>query len=227
MNRHRIAGDKDDPAGFEVFVHPAQGALKASILNIPGYQGHIDGYNRKYVTLGNDLAQRGFEFIRMPNIKRPAGVAYTQGLLGDVRAVIEFFSRDVGGRHEPIYLMGFSAGGYAAAVIAAENPDVTKVLLMEPSLSPTLLEPLDEKPLRRFDGEAYVVIGDHDGVGLPVGRRYCDAFSGASRRELVVIPDCDHQFTGRTNGQIMAKAPLWAFDGDDTFPSPDGGLILY
>ena len=33
--------------------------------------------------------------------------------------------------------------------------------------------------------------------------------------------------TGETNGKIMSKAPLWAFAGDETFPSPEGGIELY
>jgi hypothetical protein len=41
------------------------------------------------------------------------------------------------------------------------------------------------------------------------------------------VPDCDHHFTGEVNGRILGKAYLWAFAGDDTFPSPDGGVLLY
>src|SRR3989344_1351842 len=55
---------------------------------------------------------------------------------------------------------------------------------------------------------------------------YLMGFSPPSRH-LVVLPNCDHQFRGRVNGQIMSKAPLWAFAGEATFPSPEGGTVLY
>lgn len=51
--------------------------------------------------------------------------------------------------------------------------------------------------------------------------------SDARKKALVVIPDCDHQFQGLVNGKIMSKAPFWAFADDESFPSPEGGTILY
>jgi dienelactone hydrolase len=228
MDRYKIVPNiLDDPNGFEVFAHQPTKRPKATIINIPGYRSDIDGYNHKYVKIGDDLATRGFQFVRMPNIERPPGRQYAKGLLGDLRAVVEFFSRDVGGRHEPLYLMGFSAGGFAAAVVGAENPNVEKILLMEPSASESLVGKLPRSALGRYEGEVYIVLGDHDGVGSSVGWLYHDSFAKASPRKLTVIDNCGHQFTGKTNGQIMAKAPLWAFAGDKTFPSPEGGLVLY
>jgi hypothetical protein len=38
--------------------------------------------------------------------------------------------------------------------------------------------------------------------------------------------ECDHGFTGVTNGKILSKAYMWAFGGDTSFPSPNGGLVL-
>lgn len=42
---------------FGVIVHPSPKA-RAIIVNVPGYRGDIDGYNRKYRTLGAHLAAR-------------------------------------------------------------------------------------------------------------------------------------------------------------------------
>jgi hypothetical protein len=70
-------------------------------------------------------------------------------------------------------------------------------------------------------------VGDHDAVGPEGGKKYERAFTNAAKKELVVISGCDHQFQGTRNGQIMAKAPLWAFAGDTSFPSPEGGVVLY
>lgn len=65
-----------------------------------------------------------------------------------------------------------------------------------------------------------------DEISKTFGRRIKLMLS-AKIRKLEVIPNCGHQFIGETNGKIMSKAPLWAFAGDTTFPSPDGGKRLY
>jgi hypothetical protein len=41
------------------------------------------------------------------------------------------------------------------------------------------------------------------------------------------VPNCDHGFSGEMNGRIFGKAYLWAFAGDGSFPSPEGGVHLY
>ncbi len=215
---------------FSIFVHPLQ-AARAIIINIPGYRGDINGYNNKYVALAEHLVEKGFAVVRMPNVERPPGLTYTRGLLADASAVVRKVyecSEDITGiPSAQIHLMGFSAGGYAAASVAGGFPSVTKVLLLEPSISPRLLMPFASHDLAAFTGEAYVVIGDHDGVGPEAGAAYCDGFVNASRKQLVTVKNCDHQFKGRTNGQIMANAPLWAFAGKVPFPSAKGGLVLY
>jgi alpha/beta superfamily hydrolase len=215
---------------LSVLVHPLQGA-RAIIINIPGYRGDVDGYNNKYVTLADYLVDKGFAVVRMPNVDRAPGLAYTRGLLHDVYAVIKWvkeYSQTLTGTDaNQIHLMGFSAGGYAAAMVAGEYPSVTKVLLMEPSISPTLLMPLSALALAKFTGEAYVVIGDHNGVGPEAGAAYCDRFVHAKCTQLVTIKNCDHQFTGERNGKILANAPLWAFAGKVPFPSTEGAPALY
>jgi dienelactone hydrolase len=219
-----------DEESFEVWVHPSFGA-RAIIINCPGYKGSIEGYKNKYVTLADHLAERGVgAVVRMPNIERSAGAAYREGLVGDVRAVIAWVTKVslalTGDARSDIYLMGFSAGGFAVASASAGFPQVKKLLLMEPTVNASLVGALGED-IGRFEGEAYIVVGDHEAVGLEAAHAYRRALSGASRVEIQMISGCDHQFRGRRNGQIMAKAPFWAFADDKTFPSPEGGVVLY
>jgi pimeloyl-ACP methyl ester carboxylesterase len=212
--------------GFDVFVHACpSGWRRGTIINIPGYGGDVSGYNNKHTVLADWLSHHyGLVTMRMPNVTRQGREEYTTGLLEDAQVAVNIALNTLG---LPLYLMGFSAGGYAAAVVGAKNHRVVeKLLLMEPSASESLLNPLPQDILAQFSGEVYIVLGDH-GVGRDVGELYYRSFSGASRRELVVIENCDHQFRGTRNGQIMAKAPLWAFMGDETFPSPEGGIVLY
>ena len=209
---------------FGIMVHPCANA-GAIIINCPGFRGHINGYNNKYVTLADFLVRQNVgAVVRMPNIERPRE-EYKHELLNDLRAVMDYallFAEEITGVPDPeVYLMGFSAGGYAVASVAAEYPQVTKILLMAPS------GPHGDS-LSKFKGEVYIAIGNQDTtVGTDSGGKYYELATSARTRQLVLINNCDHHFTGTVNGQIMAKAPLWAFAGDKTFPSPDGGIVLY
>ena len=213
-----------DSGHLGIVVHPCEHA-GAIIINCPGFRGHINGYNNKYVTLADFLVRQNVgAVVRMPNIERPQA-EYKHELLDDLRAVMDYallFAEEITGVPDPeIYLMGFSAGGYAVASVAAEYPQVTKILLMAPS------GPHGDS-LSKFSGDVYIAIGNNDTVvGSDSGGKYYELATGARTRQLVFINNCDHQFTGRVNGQIMSKAPLWAFAGDRTFPSPDGGIVLY
>jgi len=85
-----------------------------------------------------------------------------------------------------------------------------------------------ERGLGKFTGEVYVAIGDSDEVvGPQAGQTFYDLATSAKLKKLEVISNCNHKFFGEANGRIMSKAPLWAFAGDTTFPSPDGGKKLY
>jgi dienelactone hydrolase len=125
-----------------------------------------------------------------------------------------------------IYLMGFSAGAGAVAIVSAEYPEIKKVLLLAPSVDAG--KAVIEASFPKFEGEVYIAIGESDEcVGKEAGDYFLGLVTRASKKTLVVIPDCDHQFQGRINGKIMSKAPFWAFAGDQSFPSPEGGVVLY
>ena len=59
------------------------------------------------------------------------------------------------------------------------------------------------------------------------GAGCCDTCQLAARKELEIIPECDHHFTGKRNGQIMANSYLWAFADEGNFPSHEDGIVLY
>ena len=125
-----------------------------------------------------------------------------------------------------IYLMGVSAGASAIASVAHEFTEVRKVLLIAPS-GDAGSENMREG-LKKYTGELYIVVGEHDGiVPIEFTRYLIELARQARKKEHVVVPDCAHQFLGTKNGRILSKAPLWAFAGDSTFPSVDGSIELY
>ena len=123
-----------------------------------------------------------------------------------------------------VYLAGFSAGGSVTVAVAPLFTPVRKILLVSAydSVGWFFLH-----GLRHYTGEVYVAYaeGDMPAVALAMTlRSFARRASGVHARE---IPNCDHGFSGETNGKIFGKAYLWAFAGDGSFPSPEGGVHLY
>jgi len=211
-----------------IAIHPAIGSGRI-IINYPGFAGDIDGYNNKYRTLAEFMAQKIGSVVRMSNQYR-VGLDYHATVQEDLRAVILYAlenSMSICGTEDPdIYLMGFSAGASAVSAVAYEFKQVKKILLVSPSLDAGEISM--RKGLAEFTGEVYIVAGENDNfVGSQVAEWVFSKIKKASIRKLVMIPDCDHQFRGAKNGIIMSKSPLWAFLGDQSFPSVEGGIRLY
>ncbi len=213
---------------LEVAVHPLRNGR--IVINYPGITGDIDGYNNKYGRQADFVQKNGIgTVVRMGNLLFDE-LPYPEAMIDNFRFVVEHCLHhgiELSGKERPtLYLMGFSAGASTIAAVASDYPEVEKILLLAPSGDAG--QRAVEKGLRKFTGEVYVAIGDRDeNVGTQAGKVFYDLSIAARVRKLVVVKDCDHQFRGERNGRIMSKAPLWAFAGDNTFPSPEGGIKLY
>ena len=236
----RIA-DGDDPSyeGGSFIGEPIKVQLPIAIhasrsetiiVNYPGVNGDINGYDDKYVKVADFLQRRNVGAVVRTRNREHHGLRYEQSVQDDLRRIIDYAIRnaaDICGSETPrIYLMGFSAGAGAIAAVAHEFSQVERILLMAPSGDAG--RDAVYNGLAQFGGDVYIAIGENDDiVGKQAGQVFYNLATGARDRQLVTIPDCDHQFRGERNGRIMSKAPLWAFAGDTTFPSPEGGIKLY
>ena len=230
----KTAGEKD-PGGeetiirFEINIHDCPQS-NVIIINYPGYQGDIDGYQGKYRTLADLICRKGVgAVIRMDNQYRN-GFRYEKSVVADLKATIDYALANSGSicssREPDLFLMGFSAGAGAIAIVAADYPQVKRVLLLAPSVDAG--KSAIEKAFGNFRGEVYIAVGEYDeSVGRDAGDYFLGLATGAKKKTLVIIQNCDHQFQGRINAKIMSKAPFWAFANDETFPCPEGGLELY
>ena len=207
----------------ELAIHPLKN--RKILINYPGAEGDIHGYNRKYETLANHIVDSELAAVVR------SGNPYVGKWDTSIRKMLDYVlehSQEICGSKEPeLYLMGFSAGAGSISTLAWEYPEVTKILLMAPAIG--VGEDAVAKGLRQFTGEVYIVIGDSDEVVKPTAGEiffnFCDV---ASRKELFVIEDCDHQFKGEKNGRILSHAPFYAFlDEKPVFPDYDAGIFLY
>lgn len=211
---------------IQAAIHPHTSGIIT--ISVPGITGTPDGWENKYGKLADIVQAKGSAVVRMDN--EYAGEPYPGTMLNNFDHVMNYAFRNAkeicGSENPTIYLMGWSAGASTIAAEAHTFGEVEKILLMAPS-GDAGMQPVTEG-LEKFSGEVYIAIGEHDEiVGSSAGQTFYDLSIGASKRELITIPDCGHQFIGETNGKIMSKAPLWAFFGDTTFPNPEGGHKLY
>jgi protein-tyrosine phosphatase/dienelactone hydrolase len=214
---------------FEINIHDCPES-NVIIINYPGYQGDIDGYQGKYRMLADLIRRKGIgAVIRMDNQYRH-GFRYETSVVADLKATIDYAlanAESICSTREPeLYLMGSSAGAGAIAIVAANYPQIKKVLLLAPGVDAG--KSAIEEAFGKFRGEVYIAVGEDDEcVGKEAGDYFLRLATGASKKTRVVIPNCDHQFQGSLNSKIVSKAPLWAFADDQSFPSPEGGVILY
>jgi len=224
--------EKLDLDGEEIGLHIHRADSDAVLIMYPGADGNVDGYNRKYLKIADLIRSRNIAtVVRLDNgYCTVARLPYQEAMIVKLAHVIEHLhenaERMVGCKEISIYLAGVSAGASALAAVLADFPQVKKVLLVAPADSAGWENM--ERGLRSYAGEVYLTAGDADEIRAFDTARLChEACQSAAKKEIHIIPGCDHQFRGERNGKILANAYLWAFSEGSDFPNPDGGIVLY
>lgn len=116
----------------------------------------------------------------------------------DFAAALLQMARTVSG---PLLAAGYSFGAGAALRAAAEQPRITRLLLVAPS--PSLL---DDAALRRGEREILILTGERD--TLAPAAELAEIAESTPRARFVPIPDTDHFFaTGLA--QLTAEVTRW------------------
>ncbi len=211
------------------------------IIQAPGAGEAKEGAWNRYARLGEYLQARTFATLISFNPPWPDAQGkypdepysyrdaswnriFVEGMAHLVEHCLANAERLCGAKDPRVYLAGFSAGGSVAVAVAPLFGQVGKILLVSAydSVGWFLLH-----GLRSYTGEVYVAYaeGDVPAVALAVTMQsFSRRFSAVHVR---AVGNCDHGFSGETNGKVLSKAYLWAFAGDESFPSPEGGVQLY
>ena len=226
---HKLTNPKTDgDFTYPITVAPSQTGV--IIINYPGYNGSLGGYEDKYIKIaGLLLGERVGSVVLTHNVEDER-TPFRRLSVARLRNVIELAilnAQEWCGSAEPdIYLMGHSAGASASAAVLGYYPQVKKALLTSPSGNAG--DRAMQEGLLNYRGELFVTVGEREHAGFHRMASAVIAWAPNARiKQHRVIPGCDHQFTGRQNGKILSKAPFWAFAGDQTFPDPEGGVVLY
>lgn len=210
-------------------VHPnTSGRI---IINYPGWQGAREGYMDKHEKLAQYMQGENLGAVvrgKGPGFLDFGGFTNDTQLHKMIYYSLENAQAICGAQKPEVLLIGTSAGAGAAATIADSYERVSRILLMAPG--DNMGREVLREGLQRFAGEVFIVIGENDtNVGVYSGQVFYDLAIRAARRELFVIPNCDHHFSGSVNGRIMSQAPFYAFAKGKRpkFPDPLGGIVLY
>lgn len=211
---------------LELAIHPLlNGKI---IINYPGGEGTLDGYNNKYKTLAEFIVQQKLaSVVRLPN-PHTFGFGWDMNLRNALSYILKDSMTICGTKSPQLYLMGASAGAGVIASLAWEYPEIAKILLLESAPVPN--EEVTQVGIGKYLGEVCIVVGSGDeALGEVIGRKFLDAATNASKKEIFVIPNCDHQFRGEINGRIFSQAPFYAFSDDPkpVFPDKKAGIKLY
>jgi pimeloyl-ACP methyl ester carboxylesterase len=216
-----------DERSLFVAVHPAESSRL--VVMLPGWNGSLDGYAQKYAKIASLLVERGVgAVVRSGNPSLPPYPFETTCktvLRGVVEGALARAESICGTASPSLFLVGWSAGASAMAAMAADLPRVERMLLFAVSGDAGDEAVIDG--LRRFSGDLFVVAGEADEVVRDAPARLFEHATAARSKQLVLLPDCDHQFKGERNGRIMGHAPLWAFADAEGFPDPALGIHLY
>lgn len=211
------------------------------LIQAPGAGEVKEGAGNRYVRLGEHLQASGlatlvsfnaplpdaqFKYANEPYSYRDA--SWSLMYVESMAALVEHCLKNAGplcGAKEPeVYLAGFSAGGSVAGAVAPVFAPITKILLVSAYDS---ADWFFLGGVRRYTGEVYVAYGEQDPAAAILAMMMPSLAKSARAVHARGVPDCDHSFSGETNGRVFSKAYLWAFAGDDGFPSPEGGVPLY
>ena len=212
------------------------------IVNSPGSGELKDGRQDRWAKLGRHLQECQIATMVNYNAPRPDGQsqlpswdpysykgASWNGLLVDSLAhAVEFSlerSSELCGTDSPtIYLSGFSSGGSAVGAVAFRYREIKRILLLSTYDS---VGDYFYTGIEQFTGDIYLAYGSQDPTAGLLGYVLGHGPMAANSLHVREVPECDHRFSGATNSKILTKAFYWAFNGDESFPSAEGGIQLY
>lgn len=206
-----------------ITIHPCKAGV--ILINSHGLGGSKNGDKSKYKKIASLIQKADIaSVIRYHCSLFPfafQNVEMESLLIGNLRAVIRYSlqnAQPLCGSNEPkLYLAGYSAGASTSAAVASEFPQISKMLLISPStdINPSTIN----RGLSNYQGELYITLGDNDYVINPrTAQNLADQATKSKLKKLVLIPDCDHQFSGEKNEEMFRKAYLWAFNNQQPFP---------
>lgn len=198
---------------LRVAVHPAA-ASERLVISYPGLDEPLDGFSGKHGRLMEILRQeRGYAILRSEN-RRRFGYHYPSSVVDDLQCLVEYgieHRDEIAGGAQDVTLIGYSAGGSAAAVIAPQYLMIDQLVLLAPSGDVGL--PRLFGSIGHFRGELTVAVGKQDSPAFQeLASRLVEAASAARKKRLFLVEDCSHFFEASNGRDRFEEVLREAFD---------------
>ncbi|MBM3946438.1 MAG: hypothetical protein FJ315_03425 [SAR202 cluster bacterium] len=236
-----IEGYQGQRVPYEVPYLIIPSTSRRILIQVPGTGEYREGRRERYIVLGKHLAEKGIASMVSFNVPKPdmqfkypdEPYSYQdaswnrisiEGLMMVTRRCLENAEAICGAREPELFMAGFSSGGSVVGAVAPHFPQVKKVLFG------STYDSMGEyfyAGVRAYQGEIFLAFGELDYPAVMLAILMPRLAPNARTVHSRSVPECDHGFRGPLNGRILSKAYLWAFAGDDTFPSPEGGIPLH
>lgn len=198
------------------------------ILICPGFNETIDGYNNKYGKLSDFIQRKNLaNVVRTYNINKEEKdyKNWIDNLQYTIDYVLNYFSFYKSSKDLELNLVGISSGSEPVSIISNKYSEIKKLLLISPRLDLEIKE--IEKNLTKFQNDISIMVGANDKTDISNSLKYYYSAINSKKRQLKIIPNCDHWFTGENNSRILSKAPFWAFGKLKDFSTMRSSLKLY
>ncbi|GHV09385.1 hypothetical protein AGMMS50229_19480 [Campylobacterota bacterium] len=175
------------------------GTSEILLLIISGAGGSSDGYKGKYRTIAQNInSTYGASVVRtgLAVIGRAERVAHFAATMDAIGA--EF------GAHS-IYIMASSAAASLTAANAYKYPNIKKLLLINPPANINLH--LQSNGLKRFNGKAIVLCGDHD-----PSFAYAPMLTEGNNAALITIANDDHKLSNMPLEEYIKLPEKYLFE---------------
>ena len=184
------------------------------VVNIPGYNSDMYGYDSLYLNMSHILLKRQNASVILADNKHLRGYDNQKILLEKGRAILDYVidhAEEISGSPNPsIYLIGTSAGGSCAAALAWEYPLVRRILLINPSGD--IPESTMRNSLSRFSGRVIIANGRCDFYIGPQSGYYLGAMaSNAQSIRYLSLPDTEHSFRNAYSRRLVSVLPNLLF----------------
>jgi len=207
-------------------VHPATcGRL---VVIYPGLDATLDCESRsltqhhphRYLRLAQALQDRGIAAVlRLENPRSgylDGGEVAVERLRRAIEYVLHHAQSLCGASSPQLNFWGFSAGAGAAAALAGHYQPQNMVLVA-PAWNAGHFRVL--AGLTKFTGDLFILVGEKDEmVGKEAGSLFAEYARTAWRKKVIVVPGCDHFFTGKDHDALLEEATLMALSGEKRRP---------
>jgi hypothetical protein len=203
-----LIDERYEKPSFEISIHKL--VSKNIVIIYPGANGSKDGYQNKYLRMAEKLVSANVgAVIRTPNTYM-IGNWWTTCLEIVINYAINNSTYICGTEKPDLYLVGHSVGAGAIDLVSNAYDEIKKLLMTSPA--PLRRNNIVQHGIEEFEGELSVFIPENDrAIPREDAMQFYNLAVNAEKRNLEIVNDCDHEWSGEKNLEYFINLPTKIF----------------